>query len=163
MYGYPNMNNMYNSQNSIDKINTQLAELERMKQQLQQAMQPSINQTFQLAPQNSFLKIVDSIDDVEKELAVTDTPFVNKDYSILWIKNNKGEIRTFNIQEVKPKDEKDALIENLQYQVYQLNTKLEEMNNNVKSNEKHESKQRDKSTETKTTATVSSSTTDDTK
>ena len=130
MYGYPNMNNMFNSQNSIDKINTQLAELERMKQQLQQAMQPSINQTFQLAPQNSPLKVVDKIEDVEKELAITDTAFVNKDYSILWIKNNKGEIRTFNIEEVKPKDEKDALIEKLQSQVYQLNTKLEEMNNN---------------------------------
>ena len=130
MYGYPNMNNMFNSQNSIDKINTQLAELERMKQQLQQAMQPSINQTFQLAPQNSPLKVVDKIEDVEKELAITDTAFVNKDYSILWIKNNKGEIRTFNIEEVKPKDEKDALIEKLQSQVYQLNSKLEEMNNN---------------------------------
>lgn len=127
MYGYPNV---FNSQNSIDKINNQLAELERMKQQLQQAMQPSINQTFQLAPQNSPLKVVDKIEDVEKELAITDTAFVNKDYSILWIKNNKGEIRTFNIEEVKPKDEKDALIEKLQSQVYQLNSKLEEMNNN---------------------------------
>ena len=127
MYGYPNV---FNSQNSIDKINNQLAELERMKQQLQQAMQPSINQTFQLAPQNSPLKVVDNIEDVEKELAISDTAFVNKDYSILWIKNNKGEIRTFNIEEVKPKDEKDALIEKLQSQVYQLNSKLEEMNNN---------------------------------
>lgn len=157
MYGYPNMNNMYNSQNSIDKINTQLAELERMKQQLQQAMQPAINQTFQLAPQNNPLKIVDKKEDVEKELAVTDTPFVNKDYSILWIKNNKGEIRTFNIQEVKPKDEKDALIENLQYQVYQLNTKLEAMNN-----EKHTSEQYNESTKTETTSTISDVTTDDT-
>lgn len=151
------MNNMYNSQNSIDKINTQLAELERMKQQLQQAMQPAINQTFQLAPQNNPLKIVDKKEDVEKELAVTDTPFVNKDYSILWIKNNKGEIRTFNIQEVKPKDEKDALIENLQYQVYQLNTKLEAMNN-----EKHTSEQYNESTKTETTSTISDATTDDT-
>ena len=132
MYGYPNM---YNSQNNIDRINAQMAELDRMKQQLQQSLQPAINQTFQLAPQNSFLKVVDKIEDVEKELAVTDTPFVNKDYSILWIKNNKGEIRTFNMQEVKPKDEKDVLIEKLQSQIYQLNNKLEEMN----TNDEHES------------------------
>lgn len=132
MYGYPNM---YNSQNNIDRINAQMAELDRMKQQLQQSLQPAINQTFQLAPQNSFLKVVDKIEDVEKELAVTDTPFVNKDYSILWIKNIKGEIRTFNMQEVKPKDEKDVLIEKLQSQIYQLNNKLEEMN----TNDEHES------------------------
>lgn len=132
MYGYPNM---YNSQNNIDRINAQMAELDRMKQQLQQSLQPAINQTFQLAPQNSFLKVVDKIEDVEKELAVTDTPFVNKDYSVLWIKNIKGEIRTFNMQEVKPKDEKDVLIEKLQSQIYQLNNKLEEMN----TNDEHES------------------------
>lgn len=157
MYGYPNMNNMFNSQNSIDKINAQMAELDRMKQQLQQSLQPAINQTFQLAPQNNPLKIVDKKEEVEKELAVTDTPFVNKDYTVLWIKNNKGEIRTFNIQEIKPKDEKDALIESLQYQVYQLNTKLEEMNN-----EKYTSEQYNESTKTTTTSTISDDTTNDT-
>lgn len=38
----------------------------------------------------------------------------------LWIKNSKGDIRTFELQEIIPKDEKDILIENLQKQIEEL-------------------------------------------
>ena len=156
----------YNSQLTIDKINSQMNDLEKMKQQLQQNMQPAINQTFQLTPQNNGgLKIVNNVDDVVNELAITDTAFVNKDYSILWIKNNKGNIRSFNIEEIKVKDEKDLIIEKLQYQVYQLNNKIEGMNKNEEydeSSNEHENKQHDKSSETNTTSDVSDDRTNET-
>ena len=32
----------------------------------------------------------------------------------MWIKNSRGDIRTFELSKIKPKDEKDLLIEKLQ-------------------------------------------------
>ena len=132
MYGYGNVYNN-NTQMSIDRINNQIKDLENMRNHLQNVpqpqTQPAINQTFQLAPQNnSGIKVVNSVDDVQRELAITDTPFVNNNYTTLWIKNAKGEIRTFELKEIKPKDEKDLIIEDLKSQIYQLNSQIKEMN-----------------------------------
>lgn len=107
----------YNPQISVDRINSQIAELEKLKAQIPN-IQP-ITQNFQLAPQNAF-RYANSIDEVQKEYVTGDTPFFSKDMSVLWIKNNNGEIRTFEINEVIQKDEKDLQIEFLQAQIDEL-------------------------------------------
>lgn len=107
----------YNPQISVDRINSQIAELEKLKTQIPN-VQP-ITQNFQLAPQNAF-RYANSIDEVQKEYVTGDTPFFSKDMSVLWIKNNNGEIRTFEINEVIQKDEKDLQIEFLQAQIDEL-------------------------------------------
>lgn len=119
MYGYPN----YNQQASIDRINNQMAELEKMKQQLQQPQQQPTNltQNFQLAPQNrDVIKYANSIEEVNRDMVLGDTPYFSKDMSVVWIKNTKGEIKTYELNEIVPKDEKDLQIEYLQSQIEEL-------------------------------------------
>lgn len=142
MYNNPYMQN-YNQnmmqQNINDKIDSEIAKLQQMKNH--NMNQPAINQTFQLAPNNNGIKFVNDIEDVQKEFAISETPFINKDYSTLWIKNAKGEIRIFELNEVIPKDDKDILIEKLQLQIDNLSNQIKEMNYNeqyyVKSNDEN--------------------------
>lgn len=112
----------YNSQANIDRINAQMNELEQMKQKIQQNMaQPSINQTFQLAPSNNGkLKYAGTIDDVAKEQVTEESAFFSKDLSVVWIKNPSGNIRIFEMKETKLKDEKDMLIDALMLQIEEL-------------------------------------------
>ena len=107
----------YNPQANIDRINAQIAELEKLKSQVPN-IQP-ITQNFQLAPQNAF-RYANNIDEVQKEYVVSETPFFSKDFSVLWVKNTNGEIRTFELNEVIKKDEKDLQIEFLQAQIDEL-------------------------------------------
>jgi len=132
MYNNPYMN-IYNSQPSIDRINAQMNELQKMKEQLQQPIQPPTNltQNFQLAPTTrDIIKYANSIDEVQREMIVGDTPFFAKDMSIVWIKNMKGEIKAYELNEIIPKDNKDMQIEYLQAQIEDLK---KEMNKNAKS------------------------------
>lgn len=124
MYQNPYLTN-YNNQANIDRINVQMAELEKMKQQLQQPpqqqMTPNINQTFQLAPTHqSGIRYANTIDDVGKEIVYVDMPFFSKDMSVVWIKNNKGDIKTYELNEIMPKDEKDIKIDFLMAQIEEL-------------------------------------------
>lgn len=161
MYGnnmqYPRpFSNVISQQSMYEQIDNEINNLQQMKErmknnQLQQPIQPTnLTQNFQIAPQsNNGIKVVNGVEDVQKELAITDTPFVNNNYTTLWIKNAKGEIRTFELNEIKPKDEKDLIIEDLKSQIYQLNSHIKEMNtyeqqHNETSNE-YESKQLDES------------------
>ena len=114
MYGYNPM--------TIERINSQIADLERMKQQIPQ--QVPITQNFQLAPQTG-LKYANSIDDVQKDLVYYDTPYFSKDFSVLWLKNQKGEIKSYELKEIIEKDEKDLVIESLQLQINQMKEMLE--------------------------------------
>ena len=120
MYSYQN----YNQQASIDRINNQMAELEKMKQQLQQPQpqQPTnLTQNFQLAPQNrDVIKYASSIDEVNRDMVIGDTPYFSKDMSVVWIKNTKGEIKTYELTEIIPKDEKDLRIEYLEAQLEEI-------------------------------------------
>lgn len=137
MYGYPNMIN-YNpnlmQQNINEKIDNEIAKLQQMKNH--NTNQPAINQTFQLAPNSNGIKFVNDIEEVQKEFVINETPFINKDYSTLWLKNAKGEIRIFELNEVIPKDDKDILIEKLQSQINNLSNQIKEMNY-VKSNDEN--------------------------
>lgn len=121
----------YSPQMSIDRINNQMAELEKMKNQLAQQPIPNINQTFQLAPSHqNTMRYVAGIEEVNKEMVIGDTPFFSKDLSSMWIKNAKGEVRTYKLTEIVPIDEKDIEIGDLKKQIEELRREIK----NAKSN-----------------------------
>ena len=111
---------MYNTQQSVDRINTQINELEKIREQLQKPVQP-ITQNFQLAPTNrEAIRYASSIEDVKRDMVIGDTPYFSKDMSVVWIKNIKGEIKSYELNEIIEKDEKDMQIELLQAQINEL-------------------------------------------
>jgi len=115
--------NNFNQQTMFDQIDTQIGQLQQMKDQIKNGnnQQPAINQTFQLAPTNSHqMRYANTIDDVDKENVYFDTPFFSRDMSIVWLKNAKGDIKTYELTEIIPKDEKDMQIEFLQSQIEEL-------------------------------------------
>ena len=146
---YNGMYNAYNPQMTKDRIDNQIAQLQQMKEQLPQMPiqnQPAINQTFQLA-NNTGIRYVDTIEDVKKEIVFVDTPYFCKDLSVLWLKNSKGDIKSYELIEIAQKDEKDLLIESLQYQI----DELKKGNNNAKS----DNNDVDKPTKSKESSSVS--------
>lgn len=121
MYG------LYNPQASLDRINNQIAELEKMRTQIQQPIQPptSLTQNFQLAPTNrDAIRYASSMDEVQKDIVMGDTPYFAKDMSVVWIKNTKGEVKTYELNEIIPKDEKDLKIEYLEAQIKELKEEI---------------------------------------
>lgn len=121
----------YSSQINIDKINEQINNLEKMKSQLQQPIQQpvqqptNLTQNFQLAPTNrDVMRYANSIDEVQRDMAIGDTPYFSKDMAVVWIKNAKGEIKTYELNEIIPKDEKDIQIELLQNQIDELKKEM---------------------------------------
>ena len=87
--------------------------------QLNQLHTSPITQNFQLSPINNF-RIVNTKEDVEKEMVLNDTYFLGKELKDFWIKNSRGDIRSFELNEIIPKDEKDILIEKLQKQIEEM-------------------------------------------
>jgi hypothetical protein len=112
-----------------------------MRQMQQSQMQnqqvpTTVNQTFQISPQNQNsnnldAKIVNDIDEVKNTLVMKTGVFVNKDYSILWIKDVTGNIRTFNTSEIIEMDEKDK-------EINRLNQELEEMKKIIQQNNQNQ-------------------------
>ena len=132
MYNNPYLN-PYNQQMSIDKLNEQINNLEKMKSQIQQPVQPTnLTQNFQIAPTNrEVIRYANSIEEVQRDLVIGDTPYFAKDMSVVWIKNTKGEVKTYELTEIVPKDDKDIRIEFLEAQIKELK---EGMKNNAKPN-----------------------------
>lgn len=128
MYNNPYMNNIYNPQTSIDRINNQIAELEKMKQQIPQQQQPqatNLTQNFQLAPTNrDVIRYATSLEEVQRDMVIGDTPYFSKDMSVVWIKNTKGDIKTYELNEIIIKDEKDMQIALLQSQIEELRKEM---------------------------------------
>jgi len=125
MYNNPYV---YNQQPSIDRINAQINELEKMKTQMQQPIQPPTNltQNFQIAPTNrEVIRYANNIEEAQRDMVIGDTPYFSKDMSVVWIKNIKGEIKTYELTEIIPKDEKDLMIESLQMQLDELKGKID--------------------------------------
>lgn len=118
-------NNNFGQQGLSERIDSQIAQLNQMKEQIKNNQQPSINQTFQLAPTNSGIKYANTIEDVTKEEVIGETPFFSKDMSVVWIKNGKGNIKSYELNEIVVKDEKDIQIEYLQEQLNELRGKIE--------------------------------------
>ena len=131
MYGNPYA---FNQQTSIDRLNEQINNLEKMKAQLQHPQPTNLTQNFQLAPSRETIKYANSIDEVQKDMVIGDTPYFSKDMSVVWIKNTKGEIKTYELNEIIAKDEKDLQIEMLQAQINELRKEMrnnEQFNTNV--------------------------------
>lgn len=136
MYTNPYMNYQqgFNQQSINDKIDNQIAQLQQMKEQMKNQQPTSINQTFQLAPTHAGgIRYVNTLDDVNKEVVYSDTPFFSRDMSVLWIKNNKNEVKTYELHEIIPKDEKDIKIDFLMAQIEELKKGMikNESNGNV--------------------------------
>lgn len=123
MYQNPYMNYQqnFNSQSMNERIDNQIAQLQQMKEQMKNQQPTSINQTFQLAPTHQGgMRYANTIDDVGKEVVYADMPFFSKDMSVVWIKNNKGDIKTYELKEIVPRDEKDIKIDFLMAQIEEL-------------------------------------------
>ena len=116
--------NYYNQAN-LDRINNQIAELEKIKAQINQPA--PITQNFQLAPASG-VKYANSLDEVQREQVIGDTPFFSKDMSVVWVKNSRGGVKTYELNEIVPKDEKDIQIELLQNQIKELRREIHESN-----------------------------------
>lgn len=138
MYNNPYMPNAYNQQASIDRINAQMNELEKLKQQIQQPVQQPTNltQNFQLAPNTKdVIRYASSIDEVNRDMVIGDTPFFSKDMSVVWVKNTKGEIKTYELTEIIAKDDKDLVIESLQMQIAELRKEVKENAKSINTND----------------------------
>ena len=133
MYNNPYMN-AYNAQANIDKLNEQINNLEKLKAQMQQPVQQPTNltQNFQIAPTNrEVIRYANSMEEVQRDMVVGDTPYFAKDMSVVWIKNTKGEIKTYELNEIIPKDEKDLKIEYLQAQIEELKKGMKKYERNA--------------------------------
>lgn len=143
MYGNPYMN-PYNQQMSIDRLNEQINNLEKMKSQMQQPTQTqptNLTQNFQLAPTSrDVIRYATSIEEVQRDMVIGDTPYFSKDMSVVWIKNLKGEIKTYELTELVEKDEKDLQIEFLMAQVNELRGMINNEQSNSDVNETEVSK-----------------------
>jgi phosphoribosylaminoimidazole carboxylase (NCAIR synthetase) len=75
-------------------------------------------------------------------MIIGETPYFSKDMSVVWIKNVKGEIKTYELTEIVPKDDKDILIESLQMQIEDLRKEIKEnakpINDDVNESNKNE-------------------------
>lgn len=120
-------------QNMYDQIDNQIKQLQQMKEQVKTNQAPAINQTFQIAPTNNHsMKYANTIEEVNKEIVTGDTPFFSKDLSVMWLKNAKGDIKSYELNEIVLKDDKDIMIENLQMQINELKGMINnESNDNV--------------------------------
>jgi hypothetical protein len=116
MYSYYNQN--------IERINQQINDLERARNQMQLQQPTNLTQNFQISPQQQGIKFVNGIDEVNKELVINETMFLSKDYKQMFIKDIKGNVRTFELNEIIPKDSKDLMIEDLQKQINELKKEM---------------------------------------
>lgn len=135
MYNNPYFN-PYNSQVTIDRIDGNINQLQQLKEQLTKNNMPqtptNLTQNFSLSPmpQNS-MKFATSLDEVNKEMVYIDTPFFSKDMSVMWLKNAKGEVKSYELNEIIQKDEKDIKIDYLTAQIEDLKRRLEDEPSNA--------------------------------
>jgi len=147
--------------NYLAMLDNEKGKIEKMRENYLsrfQNQQPTLNQTIQVSPTpNIGIKYVNSIEDVSKELVFTDTPFITSDFSNMFIKNAKGEIRIFEVKEIIPKDEKETLKEQIE-KLTKENELLKGMITNESTNANDDepvNTKSSKSIETKTTSNVS--------
>ena len=137
MYNNPYMPSAYSQQTNLDRINEQINQLENIRKQMQQPIQPTnLTQNFQLAPTNrEVIRYANSMEEVQRDMVIGDTPYFSKDMSVVWIKNVKGEIKTYELNEILPKDDKDIKIEYLQAQIEELKKGIRKHESNANVNE----------------------------
>ena len=136
------MPSVYNQQDNVTRIDNQIAQLENIKKQIQQPIQqqvPNVTQNFQLAPTREVIRYANNIDEVTKDVVTGDTPFFSRDMSVVWIKNANGDIKTYELNEVVLKDEKDMKIDFLMTQIEELKRGMINNEPNANVNESSES------------------------
>jgi hypothetical protein len=154
MYNYPFVN-AYNQQLSIDKLNEQINSLEKIKSQIQQSTpQPTnLTQNFQLAPTNrDVIRYANSIEEVQRDMVIGETPYFSKDMSVVWVKNTQNQIKTYELNEIVPKDSKDMQIEFLQSQIEELRKEMSKneqfITNDIPTKDEPDTKRDDEKTRT---------------
>lgn len=137
---YPMYNNQFQFQelqNMRDRIDSQLRSL----QQNQVQPQP-ITQNFQLAPNptNNELesRYANNINEVRNTFVTKTGIFVNKDYSVMWVKDINGNVRTFNTVEIVEMDEKDKEIFNLKKQIEEMKGMIKHESNSTNNTDVNE-------------------------
>ena len=75
------------------------------------------------------LDVRQELEDVKKEIVYFDTPFFSKDLSVLWVKNNKGDIKAYELKEIVQKDNKDIQIEYLMEEIDKLKGMIKDEHN----------------------------------
>jgi len=143
MYNNPYMN-AYNPQMTKEKLDESITRLQQMRDQLNQNMQPTmptnLTQNFSLSPApQTGMKYANSLDEVSKEMVYFDTPFFSKDMSVMWLKNAKGEIKSYELNEIIQKDDKDLKIEYLTAQLQEMNKGMKQMTERLKEMEENAS------------------------
>ena len=133
---YNNPFNVFGPQAEVDRINAEINNLEKRRNQIQQPV--PITQNFQLAPSRDVIRYASSIDEVQRDYVLGDTPYFSKDMSIVWIKNPKGDIKTYELTEIIPKDDKDMQIELLQAQLDELRKEVKKNVTNVTNDDARE-------------------------
>ena len=116
---------MQDLQNMKDRIDRQMQQVQQMNQnQMQPQMPTNLTQNFQLAPNpnNNELesKYVNNIDEVKGIFVMKTGVFLDKDLNTLWIKNTKGDIRTFELNEIIETDPKDREIQMLRNEIERM-------------------------------------------
>lgn len=121
----PNYMPTYNQQSLNERIDNQIAQLQQMKEQFKNNQPTNLTQNFQISPTNrETMRYANTIEDVNKEMVYADTPFFSKDMSVLWIKNPKGEVKSYELNEIVAKDERDLLIDALMLQIEDLKGRI---------------------------------------
>lgn len=133
-------NNMYpfNPQANVDRINSINNEIANLEMKRTQAMMPQpITQNFQMLNSNSVMRFANNLEEVQRDFVITDTPFFSKDMSVLWVKNVKGEINSYELKEMVEKDEKDLKIDYLMAKIEELEKGInkDEKSNGINDNE----------------------------
>lgn len=126
------MYNNYSQQSNIDRINSINNEIANLEMKRTQAMMPQpITQNFQLNSSN-VMRYANNFEEVQRDFVIGDTPFFSKDMSVVWIKNTKGEIKTYELNEIVQKDEKDLQIEMLQARLKEIEERISKNESNDK-------------------------------
>jgi len=73
---------------------------------------------------NLGLLTANNINEVKRSYSIGDTAYFSKNLDVVWIKNTRGEVRTFELNEIIEKDEKDLQIELLQAQINELKERI---------------------------------------
>lgn len=96
---------------------------------------PNINQTFQLAPNqsNGNFRYANSIEEVRKELVFGDTIFINKTMDRMWLKNARGEAKEYELIEIVEVDISTRKIEELTADNEMLKKEIESLKNTISS------------------------------
>lgn len=116
-------NTPYSQQLNIERIDKQIEELNKLKNQYQQPQQQPTNltQNFSFTPMNrEVIKYANSIEDVQKDSVIGETPYFSKDMNVVWIKSINGDIKTYELNEIVQKDDKDIQIDLLKAQINEL-------------------------------------------